>query len=528
MPNSETSSKDAQNGVSFAVPNTSINIPENAARKHLLQCESAESAVWLSHLIHEIWPYVANFAQFVLLEYVQPAMTAFFPAILRPRFTKIDIGEDSVIINSVHVHQRKYNDNDTAAVIEADISYHGHPDIQMTFAEMACGVNEVKLNGRVEIVMRPFLDRIPLIGAFQIAFINRPEVDYKLTGLGAFGARSDFIRRGIHNVVNDVLAKAAVLPNRVAYKGILDTDYFHFSAQPVGILRVAALKGSGFPATDRNLLKQAVGICEQPDVYLTLTHGSVVFNTDHVNDNANPVWDNQLFDFVLTSESASQQLRVEAWDYDLGSNDDFLGSATILISELIRKGTQEIELTGSPENATPTVTLAAKWLTISSDLRYIQHAIMTQRADTLRPKNCSLLLLTIEVDEGHNFPPQKRPYVKVKVGSQTFHTNAAYDLEGVFSVEHPEFEQTFHVSLKGSVDASVRIEFEVLATGGELLGTAFSTVAEAIEAGPSGKIYNFALLQAVKANATLRVRLRLSAVLDHPPLWKVLKDPPAA
>lgn len=526
MPNSETSSKGTPNGLHHVVPNTIVDPLLNAARNHILQGESDESAIWFSHLIHEIWPYVANIAQFVLLEYVQPAMTAFFPKLLRPRFTKIDIGQDSVIINSVHVHQRKYHDDDNAAVIEADVSYHGHPDIQMTFAEMACGVNEVKLNGRVEIVMRPFLDRIPLIGAFQVAFINRPQVDYKLTGLGAFGTRSDFIRRGIQNVVNDVLAKAAVLPNRVAYKGILDTDYFHFSAQPVGILRVAALKGAGFPATDRNLLKQAVGICEQPDVYLTLTHGSIVFNTECINDNANPVWDNQLFDFVLTSESASQQIHVEAWDYDIGSNDDFLGSATILVSDLIRKGTQKIQLIGSPEDATPTVTLAAKWLTISSDLRHIQHAITTQRSDTLRPKGCSPLLLSIEIDEGHNLPPQKRPYVKVKVASQTFQTNAAYDLEGIFSVQHPEFEQTFHVSLKGSVDASVRIEFDVLDTSGELLGKAFSTVAEAIEAGPSGKIYNFALLQAEKANATLRVRLRLSAVLDHPPLWKVLKDPP--
>lgn len=527
MPNSETSSRGAPSFINNVGSNTVIVAPSNAAHQHILHCSDDESAVWFSHLIREIWPYVANIAQYVLLEYVQPAMSAFFPKILRPRFTKIDIGEESVTVESVHVHQRKYNDGDTAAVIEVDISYHGHPDIQMTFAEIACGVSEVTVKGRVEIVMRPLLERIPLIGAFQIAFINRPEVDYKLTGLGGFGARSDFMRRGIQNVVDDVLAKAAVLPNRVAYKGILDTDYFHFSAHPVGILRVAALKGAGFPATDRNIFKQAVGICEQPDVYLTLTHGSIVVSTDTINDNADPVWDNELFDFVLTSESASQEIRVEAWDYDLGSNDDFLGKASVLVSELIRNGTKDIQLIGSPENATPTITLAAKWLTISSDLRHIQHAIMTQRSDALRPKNCSPLLLTIEVDEGHNLPSQKRPYVKVKVGSQTFQTNAAYNLEGMFSVENPEFEQSFHVSLKGCIDASVKIEFDVLDTSGELLGKAFSTVAEAIEAGPSGKIYNFALLQAQKANASLRVRLRLAAVLDHPPLWKVLKEPPS-
>lgn len=490
---------------------------------HILNGNTDESAVWFSHFIREVWPYVANIAQFVLLEYVQPAMGAFFPKLLYPRFTKIDLGTDSVVVNSIHVHQRKYAADDMAAVIEADISYHGCPDIQMTFAEMACGVNQVDLSGRVEILVRPLLDRIPLIGAFQIAFINRPELEYKLTGLGAYCTRSDFIRRGIQNVVDDVLAKAAVLPNRVAYKGVPDIDYFCFSAHPVGILRVAALKGSGFPSTDRNLLKQAVGICELPDVYLALTHGSVVVHTERINDSDSPVWDNQLFDFVLTSESASQQLRIDAWDYDLGSNDDFLGSASVLISDLIRSGTKEVALTGSPENATPTVTLAAKWLTISSNLRHIQHAIMTQRSDTLRPANCSPLLLSIEIDEGRNLPLEKRPYVRVKIGSQTFQTNAAYNLDGVFSVEHPDFEQSFHVSMKGDVDASVKIEFVVLDISGEVLGRAFSTLAEAVDAGSEGKIYNFALLQAEKANASLRVRLRLQAVLDQPPLWKVLK-----
>lgn len=488
-----------------------------------------ESAVWLSQIIRQVWPYAANIAQFILLKYVQPALNASVPTgIPAPRFTKIDIGDDAVVVERIRVEPRTYGD-ELAAVIEADISYDGKPDIQMTLSDVTTfGVSHAKLKGRVEILLRPLLDRLPLIGAAQIAFINRPDLDYTLTGLAAV-ANQSFIRGIVRSAVDDVLAQVAVLPNRVAYKCAPKIDYFLFSAQPVGVLRIAALCGELFPSTDRNALKQAVGLSELPDVYLTLTHGSTVVKTKHVNDRSDPVWENQLFDFVLTSESATQSVHIEAYDYDGFSNDDFLGKADVLVSDFIRRGVQEIGLLDAPEEAHPKVKLAAKWLTTSSDLHHVQHAIMTQRSDTLRPSKCSSLLLTIEVDEAKNLPSGKRPYVRINVGPHVFNTSAAYNLDGVFSVEDPQFEQSFHVLLQGEVSAKVEVQFKVLDlfSGGEL-GYAYASLAEAVEAGPAGKVYNFVLTKAEIVNgrpATLRVRTRLAAVLDQPPLWEVFATP---
>lgn len=492
--------------------------------------DNDESAVWLSHIIRQVWPYAANIAQCVLLEYVQPALNANVPkGIPAPRFTKIDIGDDPPVIERVRVDHRKYPGNDIAAVIEADITYDGTPDIQMTLSDVTTfGVSHAKLKGRVEILLRPLLDRIPLIGAAQIAFINRPDLDYTLTGLAAV-ANQSFIRGLVRSAVDEVLAHVAVLPNRVAYKCAPDTDYFLFAAQPVGVLRVAALCGKGFPSTDRNPLKQAVGLSELPDVYLKFTHGSTTMKTKPVYDRADPVWQNELFDFVLTSESATQRLDIEAYDYDLGTNDDYLGCASVLVCDLIRDGVKEIELTGAPEDAHPTVKLAAKWLTTSSDLRHVGHAITTHRSDTLRPKNCSSVLLTIDVDEARNLPPDKRPYVRVCVGPHVFNTNPGYNIEGVFSVEKPQFEQSFHVLLQGEVDSKLKVEFHVLDLyNGDSLGYGYAYLYETVEKGSDGATYNFVLLRAKQPNvpsATLRVRIRLAAVLDQPPLWKVLADP---
>lgn len=492
--------------------------------------DTDESAVWLSDIIREVWPFASNIVQFILLEYAQPALTAAVPAGLpAPKFSRIDIDDAAPVVDRICVLHRKFARDDHAVVIEAEVTYNAKPDIQMTLSDFAFGVNHVKLQGRVEIVIRPLLDRVPLIGALQIAFINRPHLDYNLTGLAAV-ANQSLISRILRIFADSVVGKIAVLPNRVAYKSDPDVDYFTFSTQPVGVLRVAALCGQGFPPTDREVFKQALGMSELPDVYLLLSHGSIKVQTNRIDDSADPVWENQIFDFVLTSESASQLLRVDAYDYDLGiGNDDFLGCKEVLVSDLIRSGVSEVHLEGAPDNAHPTVKLAVKWLTISSNLRHVQHAIMTQRSDTLRPKTCSRLLLTIEVDEAHNLPPGKRPYVRVTAGPHKFETNAAYNLENVYSVEHPEFEQSFHVSLQGTADASIKIEFHVLdLNSGEKLGWAYSSLAEAVEAGPAGKTYNFALLGAQKPNASLRVRTKLAAVLDQSPMWKVLSDPTSA
>lgn len=483
-----------------------------------------ESTVWLSAIIQEIWPYAASIAQSTLLEYVQPALEAAVPAGLPvPRFTKLLIGEDAVRVQHVRVFERKYGHGDVGVVMEADVAYDGNPKIEMAIGEFPFGVTNAKLQGRVEILLRPLLNRLPLFGAVQMGFINPPKLDYTLTGLASFGNQST-IRSIITNVSNEVVASMGVLPNRVAYKAIPTTDFFHFSAQPVGVLRVAALSGSGFPATDRHPLKQAFGLSEMPDVYLSLRHGSKVFSTKHVADHSAPVWRNEIFDFVLTSESSSQKLQVEAYDSDVGT-DDFLGRANVLVSDLVKQGESQISLEDSPEEAKPTVQLSARWLHLSSDLCDIQNAIMMQRSDKLRPTHCSSALLTVEIDEAHKLPEKKRPFVRVTVGPHRFQTSAAYDSPGLSTVQDPQFEVSFHASLQGTVDASMQIEYQVLDLySGELLGHAYSSLAEAVEARSTGRTYEFALLGAEKAGASLRVRVKLEAVLDDPPLWEVLAE----
>ncbi|KAI0566599.1 Synaptotagmin [Gracilaria domingensis] len=471
-----------------------------------------------------MWPYAANIAQDLIIQYVQPALEANVPAgFPLPQFTRIDIGMDSVVVERVRVLERKFDEGDTAAVIEADINYDGNPEVELTLSDFRLGVNHAQLKGRVEILLRPLVPHIPLVGGGQIAFINTPEFDFTLTGVAALG-NHPWLQGLVHNVSETLLSDFAVLPNRFAFKVIPSLEYFTFAAHPVGVLRFAALSGSGFPSTDEHWFKQFIGVSAFPDVYLCLHHGCTKFQTDHVTSNANPTWENQMFDFVLGTSSASQELRIEAYDSDVGT-DDFLGRASIPVSELVRHGEMALPLNDAPDNASPELRVAAKWLPLSTNLRDIQKAIIAQRSQSGRPKHCSHLLLTVDVDEAHNLPPNKRPYVKVIVGGQICATSAAYNLEQIYSVEDPEYERSFPILLRGAIDASTRIEYKVVdMRTGDLMGWAFSSISEAVEASPNGKEYNFALTNAHRPDAKLKIRVKIWAVIDDPPLWENLSD----
>lgn len=284
------------------------------------------------------------------------------------------------------------------------------------------------------------------------------------------------------------------------------------------------LSGKSFPRTDHNPIKQALGQSDLPDVYVTIQHGSETRQTYRIDDCADPSWDNQVFDFVLSSSSASQEVVIKAYDFDIGV-DDRLGSARVKVPVLTQSATCEIPLQGAPYNAEPSVRLMARWLNLSTNLGCIQSAIVSQRVQEKRPPDCSRLLLTINIDEVKNLPPCKRPFVRATVGSQKFETWAAYDLPGVFSVEHPDYEVSFHKLLSEPVTANSRVEFQVIdQPTGAVLGNAFALLADAVKAGPSGKVYTFALLCCDRADTSLRVRILLEAVIDKPPLWEAAAE----
>lgn len=69
----------------------------------------------------------------------------------------------------------------------------------------------------IEVIVRPLLPRLPLVGAVQFGFINPPTVDFTLTGVAAW-ADFELFKSTFRRVADQVIAMMFVLPNRVAFK----------------------------------------------------------------------------------------------------------------------------------------------------------------------------------------------------------------------------------------------------------------------------------------------------------------------
>jgi hypothetical protein len=559
---------------------------------HLMVLKTFDSGDtdWINGIVEQLWPYVSQALVTSSREFLEHAirenMPRYLPSVV---FTTLDLGSVAPIVTAVSVRcdyrdkldhpatnrakgssrskasgpqgSRAKNassniENGTAGllasctanepdppdcvVIELSVEYSGCPNVEMAleYSPTTCfGIDSAQVKGRVELVIAPIVSRLPMFAAFQAAFINPPEVDFTLTGLAVAGDMGPWTRK-FRDVVRMAVGAVAVLPNRVSLSLDSSVDYFDMcrAVSPSAVLRVAVVKGQGFPHTDENAIKQSLGQSAQPDVYIVLSLGAISQQTRRVDNNDRPVFDQEVFDFILSTTSPSQKLSVEAFDFDIDSQDDELGRAKISVRSLLEHPETVVRLKHSAMGAIPRVTLAARLLNLSSDLSDVYEAFKSHRSGIFRPQHCSSLVLSVSIDRAANLPAggKIRPYVSVLLGDkEIMRTWNAIQVEGLTCTETPEWQFSRQVLIKCDVQAATRLIFEVRdaasnsGLGGktELIGSAFLQLADLVRRNPCRKTYAFALCNATRPRASLRVRVGLDAVLPEPapPLWDLYK-----
>lgn len=513
----------------------------------------AHDLEWVNAIVRNIWPKASRAILLYLREFLEPAvrhnMPSYFPPVI---FKSLDLGNISPVITSVSArdhNQNPYNpahvpgvasllsrtvSRDSVVVLELGVAFNGNTNIQMAFSSSSSpsfGIDSAHLSGRLEVIIAPVISRLPLFGAFQLAFVDAPVIDFTLTGIAAFGDMGPWTG-AFRRVVQDVFGSIAVLPNRIVMRIDPTVDFFQISAMshPVGILRVAVLEGKGFPHTDTSAIRQSLGQSPQPDVYVQLRMGNVTFRTVTIDDCESPKYDNQVFDFILTSGSADQLLHVDAFDFDLGKDDE-LGWTSLPARRLLEASVVDLRLKHSPMGAIPKVKIAAQFLPLSSNLADVVAALRSYRTDKCRPATCSTIMIAIAIDKARNLPGGRtsRPFVRVLLDSeQILQTWNSCDVAGLFSTENPTWEFSRHVLVRTPLDEQTKMIFEVrdetIVNG--VLGKAFVRVADLLRHANCRKTYNFALMGAMRPDASLRVCVGLDAVgsRDTQPLWGTIKN----
>ena len=261
---------------------------------------------------------------------VEPMFKTMLPGPLASlHFTKIDLGPVPLRLSNA-----KTTKTETDGIkLDLNVDWAGKSDIELDADMMpALGVESVKLHGRLEILLCPLTNAIPLIGAAQIAFINPPVLELDFTGaanVADFSAIDGTVRSTILSIINSMFT----LPNRFLVKLDANVDYFKTYHYPLGIVRVTVERAWGFSEQAKSSTKKLFSKLTRaaPDCYAKIdVGGEESFRTATVNNTHKPTW-NETHDFVVSD--FDQSITVDVNDHDVNGDDD-VGMAVTTVRNL--------------------------------------------------------------------------------------------------------------------------------------------------------------------------------------------------
>ncbi|KAL2233969.1 synaptotagmin-5 [Sesamum indicum] len=296
-----------------------------------------EQVKWLNKQLGKLWPFVADAAEAVIKESVEPLLEEYRPpGITSLKFSKLSLGTVAPKIEGIRVQSLK----EGQITMDIDLRWGGDPSIILAVEAALVASIPIQLKDlKVFTVVRAIFqlaDEIPCISAVVVALLAepKPRIDYTLKAVGgsltAIPGISDMIDDTVNTIVTDMLQ----WPHRIVVPiGGIPVDTSELELKPVGKLTVTVIRASDL----KNM--ELIG---KSDPYVVV-HIRPLFKvkTKVIENNLNPVW-NQTFD-LIAEDKETQSLILEVFDQDIGQ-DKRLGIAKLPLIELEAEKSKEIDL----------------------------------------------------------------------------------------------------------------------------------------------------------------------------------------
>ncbi|KAG8391721.1 hypothetical protein BUALT_Bualt01G0216600 [Buddleja alternifolia] len=296
-----------------------------------------EQVKWLNKHLSKLWPFVADAAEAVIKESVEPLLEEYRPpGITSLKFSKLSLGRVAPKIEGIRVQSLK----EGQITMDIDLRWGGDPSIILAVeaahvASIPIQLKDLKVFTVVRAIFQ-LTDEIPCISAVVVALLAepKPRIDYTLKAVGgsltAIPGLSDMIDDTVNTIVTDMLQ----WPHRIVVPiGGVPVDTSELELKPVGKLTVTVVKANDL----KNM--ELIG---KSDPYVVV-HIRPLFKvkTKVVDNNLNPVW-NQTFE-LIAEDKETQSLFLEVFDQDIGQ-DKRLGIAKLSLIDMEPETTKEMEL----------------------------------------------------------------------------------------------------------------------------------------------------------------------------------------
>ncbi|XP_066980770.1 extended synaptotagmin-2-B isoform X4 [Macrobrachium rosenbergii] len=427
----------------------SIYIAAPKERPSWVTFPDMERVEWLNKIIRQLWPYAGHYVKDLCKYSIEPSLrTALEEYKLSGfQFEKIILGDTPPRFSGVKV----YDDTSRHEIImDMDVAYAGDCKFEVSVSKFKMGIKDLRICGKMRVVMKPLVKQIPLVGGLQVFFLNNPDVDFNLIGLADvfdMPGLSDILR----SIVTDQIGYMMVLPNRYPIQLVEDIDVVELKCPlPAGVIRIHVIEA-------HNLMKKDVGIMGmgKSDPYCILHLGAQKFQTKTINNTINPKWD--FCCEALANVIRRQRVTIQCWDYDYSplksyENDDFLGRANLDVQEIWKSG--EIDMWVPLSDAkSGRLHIRATWLELSDSAPALDLQLEEIRAlqnTTKNPLHSAVLMVWVDSAKKLNHTPD--PFVRLHVGNTKHETTVRQ------RTNDPVFEEGFSFLVRNPKTQELQVE----------------------------------------------------------------------
>ncbi|KAJ8540033.1 hypothetical protein K7X08_026422 [Anisodus acutangulus] len=296
-----------------------------------------EQVKWLNKQLGKLWPFVAEAAEAIIKESVEPLLEDYRPpGITSLKFSKLSLGTVSPKIEGIRVQKFKKDQ----ITMDIDLRWGGDPNIVLDVqaamvASIPIQLKDLQIFTVVRVIFQ-LAEEIPCISAVVVALLSepKPRIDYTLKAVGgsltALPGISDMIDDTVNSIVTDMLE----WPHRIVVPiGGVPVDTSDLELKPQGKLIVTVVRA--------NSLKNSEMIGKSDPYVVVYIRPLFKLKTKTINNNLNPVWD-QTFE-LIAEDKETQSLILEVFDKDVGQ-DQRMGVTKLPLNELVAETPKEIEL----------------------------------------------------------------------------------------------------------------------------------------------------------------------------------------
>ncbi len=333
------------------------------------------SLEWLNRIVLTLW---LNFRAYVKFKFLHKLWPKVKRKLRDTPLNNLEIHDFNIgdkPFRVIRIECRQHGKDDL--IMDLEIAYDGSANITITYSQESLNVSiPVTLqkfcvsNVKVRVVLKKLCDQIPFIGGIQFFFLESPIIDWQ-TADAAKVVDLPGLDSLLKGAIENQIIKRFVLPNKLTVPIKLDDtlakrleklklpvqkleDWEVAMPQPVGVVRVTAVRAEGLRATDfgfqhyrtsKNLhpFHPTTFSCSEVlpkkntgDPYVQISIGRATHRSAAIAKNLNPEW-NFVCEFPIEYYHKAM-VNIDIFDEDVGiagmTSDDALGKITEKVNRI--------------------------------------------------------------------------------------------------------------------------------------------------------------------------------------------------